>query len=126
MGGAGVPLGLEWAGEIVEVGGKVTGHHVGDRVMGAGQGAFAEYIAANAKRIHAVPDGMAFTQAAAFPVALQTMHDAIATAGRLTPGQSVMIQGASSGVGIVGMQVARMPGMRSITWRAMPISARSR
>lgn len=53
---------------------------------------------------------MSFTQAAAFPVALQTMHDAIATNGRLEPGQSVMIQGASTGVGLIGMQIAKVLG----------------
>ena len=54
-----------------------------------------------------MPNDLPFEQAAALPVALQTMHDAIATNGMLEAGQSVLIQGASSGVGLMGLQIAR-------------------
>jgi len=110
VGGVGTPLGLEWAGEIAEVGAAVTAWRAGDRVMAAGGNAFAEYAVGHARRIYAVPDGLSFEQAAGLPVALQTMHDAIATHGMLQPGQSVLIQGASSGVGLMGLQAAKLFG----------------
>ena len=53
---------------------------------------------------------MTFTQAATLPVALQTMHNAVVTAGRLKKGESILIQGASSGVGLMGMQIAKFMG----------------
>lgn len=113
-GGMGVPLGLEWAGDIVAVGGGVDegadGLKVGDRVMGAGPGAFSERVIAHARWVYPVPDGLAIEQAAALPVSLQTMHDAITSNGQLVPGQSVLIQGASSGMGLMGVQIARLLG----------------
>ncbi len=109
-GGQGIPLGLEWAGEIVEAGAAVTRWKIGDRVMAAGGAAFAEYAVGHEWRLYAVPAGMSFQEAACFPVALQTMHDAIATNGQLQAGQSVLIQGASSGVGLLGLQVAKVLG----------------
>ena len=110
VGGAGTPLGLEYAGEIVAIGSEVTGWKVGDRVMAAGGNAFAEYAVGHSKRIYPVPPNLSFEEAATFPVALQTEHDAIKTNGQLSKGQTVLIQGASSGVGIIGMQVARFLG----------------
>ena len=53
---------------------------------------------------------MGWEQAATLPIALQTMHDALATNGDLQPGGSVLIQGASSGVGLMGLQIARELG----------------
>jgi NADPH2:quinone reductase len=79
FGGAGFPMGLEFAGEIGEVGPRVDGHRVGDRVMGAGLAAVGEYTIGYPRRMYAVPAGMLFEQAATLPVALQTMHDAVST-----------------------------------------------
>ena len=110
MGGLGQPLGLEWAGRILEVGEGVSGWHVGDRVMTTGGGAFAEYAVSDASRLVKIPDDLSFQQASTLPVALQTMHNALCTAGELQPGQSVLIQGASSGVGLMGMQIAKVLG----------------
>jgi len=75
--------------------------------MAASGGAFADYVVGHARRIYPVPNDLSFEQASALPVALQTMHDAIATNGMLEAGQSVLIQGASSGVGLMGLQIAR-------------------
>lgn len=110
VGGAGTPLGLEWAGEIVEIGAEVTNWQVGDRVMAAGGNAFAEFALGSMNHIYPMPDNLTFEQAATFPVALQTEHDAIVSNGQLERGQSVLIQGASSGVGLIGMQVAKAMG----------------
>jgi NADPH2:quinone reductase len=109
-GGAGAVLGLEWAGEVAEAGAAVSGFRPGDRVMGSGAAAFAEFVAADWGRVQKIPRGMDFQQAATLPVALQTMHDAVVTHGELKAGQSILILGASSGVGLMGLQIARAKG----------------
>jgi NADPH2:quinone reductase len=57
---------------------------------------------------------MSYQRAASLPIALNTMHDALVTNGRLRAGESVLIQGASSGVGIMGLQIARLMGARLV------------
>ena len=110
-GGAGTVLGMEWAGEVAALGPGVSGLEPGQRVMGSGAAAFAGFVCVPAEAAMAVPDAnMSFESAVCFPVGLRTMHNAIVTAGRLQPGQSVLIQGASSGVGLLGMQIARVMG----------------
>ncbi len=110
-GGSGTVLGLEWAGEVAACGASVTHVKPGDRVMGSGKGAFAEYAVADRGRVTPLPQAeMGFEQAATLPIALQTMHDAIVTNGGLQAGESVLIQGASSGVGLMGLQIARRMG----------------
>lgn len=110
-GGAGTVLGLEWAGEVTAVGTGVTAFRVGERVMGSGKGAFAEVAVADQGRVSPLPrEGMSFAEAVTLPIALQTMHDALITNGRLQAGESVLIQGASSGVGLMGLQIARLRG----------------
>jgi NADPH2:quinone reductase len=111
LGGAGAIAGLEWAGEVAEVGSEVKGIKPGDRVMCSGSGGYAEYAVCDWGRVSPIPaNNMTFLQAATLPVALQTMHDALITNGRLRNGESVLIQGASSGVGIMGLQIARLMG----------------
>jgi NADPH2:quinone reductase len=110
-GGAGAILGLEFAGEVVETGGQVTGIKAGDRVMCSGNAGYAEYAVTDYGRVAKIPaNNMTFAQAATLPVALQTMHNAVVTAGRLKKGESILIQGASSGVGLMGMQIAKFMG----------------
>lgn len=110
-GGPGTILGLEFAGEVDAVGAGVTGLSPGDRVMASGGSAYAEYALADAGRVSKIPaNNMSFVQAATLPVALQTMHNAIVTAGRLQASESVLIQGASSGVGLMGLQIAKVMG----------------
>ena len=110
IGGAGTVPGLEWAGEVEEVGAEVTSFRTGDRVMCSGSGGYAEYAATDHGRASPVPDGMSFETATTLPVALQTMHNAIVTIGRLQRGESILIQGASSGVGLMALQIARRRG----------------
>ncbi|MCJ2126977.1 zinc-binding dehydrogenase [Methylobacterium sp. J-077] len=106
-GGPGPIPGLEWAGEVVAVGTAVNDFHPGDRVMCSGAGAYAEYAVADHGRTLPLPAGMPFDTAATLPVALQTMHDALITQAHLQQGETVLIQGASSGVGLMGLQIAR-------------------
>jgi len=107
--------GLEWSGEVVEYGAEVRGFKPGDRVMCSGQGAYAEYAVADYGRTSPVPtNNMSWEQAATYPVALGTMHDAIVTNAKLQHGESIVIQGASSGVGLMGLQIARLKGAKLV------------
>jgi NADPH2:quinone reductase len=111
VGGVGARLGLECAGEVEAVGSEVEGIKPGDRVMGSAPGGFAEYVVTDAGRVHRIPgNNMSYEQAACFPVALQTMHNAVVTAGRLKRGETMLMQGASAGVGLMGMQIGKLMG----------------
>ena len=111
IGGTGTIVGLECAGEVEAVGAAVTDFKPGDRVMSSAAGGFAEYAVADAGRAHKIPaNNMSYEQAACMPVAVQTMHNALVGAGRLKKGETVLIQGASSGVGLLGMQIAKHMG----------------
>ena len=88
-GGAGTVLGLEFAGEVEAVGAEVKGVKAGDRVMCSGNGGYAEYAVADWGRVATIPaNNMSWEQAATLPVALQTMHNAVVTAGRLKAGET--------------------------------------
>jgi NADPH:quinone reductase-like Zn-dependent oxidoreductase len=115
IGGVGARLGLECAGEVEAVGSEVTGIKAGDRVMGSAPGGYAEYAVTDFGRVHRIPaNNMTYEQAACFPVALQTMHNAVVTAGRLKHGETLLIQGASSGVGLMGMQIGKFTGAAQV------------
>jgi NADPH2:quinone reductase len=113
-GGIGTVLGIEWSGEVAELGPDAQGVKLGDNVMGSGAAAFAEYTLADHGRLFQVPEGMRFEDAATLPVALTTMHNAVVTNGALQAGQSVLIQGASSGVGLMALQIARLGGAKIV------------
>jgi len=111
VGGVGARLGLECAGEVEAVGSEVPGLKPGDRVMSSAPGGYAEYAVTDWGRVHRIPaNNMTYEQAACLPVALQTMHNAIVTAGRLKGGETLLIQGASSGVGLMGLQIGKLMG----------------
>jgi NADPH2:quinone reductase len=115
VGGIGARLGLECAGEVEAVGSEVTAFKAGDRVMASAPVGYAEYAVTDAGRAHRIPaNNMTFEQAACFPVALQTMHNAVVTAGRLKRGETLLIQGASSGVGLMGMQIGKLMGASKV------------
>jgi NADPH:quinone reductase-like Zn-dependent oxidoreductase len=113
-GGVGTVLGMEWAGEVAELGPDTKGVKIGDRIMGSGGAAFAEYTLADHGRLFHAPSNMNFEEAATLPVALATMHNAVVTIGGVQAGQSVLIQGASSGVGLMAMQIARLKGAKLV------------
>ena len=111
VGGVGARLGLECSGEVEAVGSDVKAVKPGDRVMASAPGGFAEYVVTDAGRVHRIPgNNMSYEQAACFPVALQTMHNAVVTAGRLKHGETMLMQGASAGVGLMGMQIGKLMG----------------
>ena len=125
-GGVGTVLGMEWAGEVAELGPDAKGVAVGDRIMGSGGSAFAEYTLADHGRLFRVPSDMSFEEAATLPVALATMHNAVVTIGGLQAGQSVLIQGASSGVGLMAMQIAKLKGARLVIGSSTDAARRAR
>jgi NADPH2:quinone reductase len=115
IGGVGARLGLECAGEVDAVGDEVEGVRPGDRVMSSAAGGYAEYAVADWGRVHRIPgNNMSYEQAACLPVALQTMHNAIVTAGRFKRGETLLIQGASSGVGLMGLQIGKFLGAAQV------------
>ena len=100
-----VVAGGELAGEVVGVGDGVTGWRVGDRVMSQGAG-YAELAAVDARLAMHVPALLSWEEAGALPVALLTMHDALVTNGRWQTGESVLVHAVTSGVGVIGAQLA--------------------
>ena len=126
-GATGATVGLDWAGEVVEVGAEAKGGFKrGDRVMCAGAGGYAEYAVCDWGRVVHIPDDMSFEHAATLPVALGTMHDALVTNGRLKAGESVLIQGASSGVGLMALQIAKLLGARLVVGTSTNAERRAR
>ena len=127
-GGVGTVLGMEWAGEVAELGPEAKGVKVGERVMGSGGAAFAEYTLADHGRLFRIPGNanMNFEEAATLPVALATMHNAVVTNGALQAGQSVLIQGASSGVGLMAMQIAKLKGAKLVIGSSTDATRRGR
>lgn len=102
--------GVDVAGEVVATGRTVTQFKPGDAVFGAGQGAFAEYACAPQAKLAAQPEGVSFEQAAAVPIAGLTALQALRDKGRLQPGQKVLINGASGGIGTFAVQIAKSFG----------------
>jgi len=111
IGGPGTIPGMEFAGEVVEVGAGVKGIKVGDRVACSGGAGYAEYAVTDYGRVMPIASSaISYEQAVTLPIAVLTMHDAIVTNGRLRAGDAIVIQGASSGVGLLGMQIAKLMG----------------
>ncbi|HEY5858359.1 MAG TPA: zinc-binding dehydrogenase [Aldersonia sp.] len=102
--------GLELAGEVEAVGTGVSTFAVGDRVMGAGLGAFAGHALIDHRHALAVPASLSWTDAAALPVGLATEHDALVTQGGFAAGERVLVVGATTGIGLIGVQLAKALG----------------
>jgi len=103
--------GMEVAGVITELGTGVSGLKLGDRVLSSvGRGAYAEEVVVEADSAHPIPAAMDFVTAAAFPVAYSTSHGAFAWRGRLRAGESVLVLGASGGVGLTAVEIAKAMG----------------
>jgi NADPH2:quinone reductase len=120
--------GLEFAGEVDEVGEGVAGVAVGDRVFGlCGGGGYAESLVVHGRCLAPIPDGLSFTEAAAVPEAFITAWDALVTQAGLGAGERVLIHAAGSGVGTAAVQLARAIGARSVgTARSAPKLERAR
>ena len=108
------PVGGECAGEVAAVGSGVTGVKLGDRLMCRCPGSHAEYTLINQRAAMPIPDGLSWEQAASMPNVFVTAHDALTTSAGLQAGESVLINAASSGVGVAAIQVARVLGAKPI------------
>lgn len=108
--------GLEGAGLVTETGAGVTHVEVGSRVlfMARRGGAFATEITMPAATVVPLPDEVAFTTAACFPITYGTAHFALTHRGRLAAGESVLVTGAAGGVGIAAIECARALGAGTI------------
>jgi NADPH:quinone reductase-like Zn-dependent oxidoreductase len=104
-------LGVDFAGIVEAVGDKVTQFKPGDEVFGGRTGAYAEYVLVRDDRaiVH-IPEGVSFEQAASLPIAALTALQALRDKGNLQPGQKVLINGASGGVGTFAVQIAKSMG----------------
>jgi NADPH:quinone reductase-like Zn-dependent oxidoreductase len=104
-------LGTDYAGVVEAVGSGVTEFRPGDEVFGGRSGAFAEYVAARADRavVHK-PANVTFEQAAAVPIAALTALQGLRDHGQIKPGQQVLINGASGGIGTFAVQIAKSFG----------------
>jgi NADPH:quinone reductase-like Zn-dependent oxidoreductase len=103
--------GLEYAGEVADVGSNVRDFAIGDRVYGiAGGGAHAELLSVPAKTAARAPDALSWADLGAIPEAFITAHDALVTQAKLSPGERLLIHAVGSGVGLAAVQVARAVG----------------
>jgi NADPH:quinone reductase-like Zn-dependent oxidoreductase len=104
-------LGVDMAGQVEAVGKNVTQFKPGDEVFGARTGAFAEYVCARADRAVVLkPANLTFEQAASVPIAAITALQGLRDKGKIQPGQKVLINGASGGVGTFAVQIAKSFG----------------
>lgn len=116
-------IGLDVAGEIISMGDNVTGWQVGDRVLvdplnrvdggligETSHGGLAERCRVPAHQLIKLPDGVSFAEAAALPVAYGTAWRMMQTIGQIQPGEKVLILGASGGVGVCAVQLAKLAG----------------
>jgi len=116
--GAPRPTGIEFAGEVAALGapqGKSGSRFKpGDRVMGHWQAGQAEYVAADERLLVPVPQRLSWIQAAAWLNVFVTAHDAIVTNAALKSGESILVNAASSGIGVAALQIARLIGAKPI------------
>lgn len=103
-------VGRDVAGRVEAVGKNVAEFKPGDEVFGTCRGALAEYAVAPESALVMKPDGVTFEEAAGVPVAAMTALQGLRDKGKIQPGQKVLINGASGGVGTFGVQIARSFG----------------
>ncbi|MBC2902310.1 NAD(P)-dependent alcohol dehydrogenase [Streptomyces cupreus] len=102
--------GRDFAGRVEAVGSGVTDLAPGDEVFGEADGAFAEYVCAPGDSVGPKPSNLTFEQAAAIPLAGNTALIGVRDVGAVRPGQSLVINGASGGVGTFAVQLGKVYG----------------
>ena len=113
--GASDVLGLEIAGEIEAVGEGVTRWTVGDRVCALlGGGGYAELAVVDARHVLPIPEGLDYVQAAVLPETVFTVFANVFEGGALKAGETLLIHGATSGIGVTAIQMAKAAGARVI------------
>ncbi|MGZ9114690.1 MAG: NAD(P)H-quinone oxidoreductase [Brevundimonas sp.] len=109
--GASDVLGLEVAGEVVQIGDGAARWSLGDKVCALlGGGGYADHAVVDARHALPVPDGLDLIQAAALPETVCTVFANVFEAGALKAGQTLLIHGATSGIGVTAIQMARAAG----------------
>jgi NADPH:quinone reductase-like Zn-dependent oxidoreductase len=109
-------LGVDYAGTVAEVGNAVTRFRPGDEVFGCRNGSFAEFVRVREERaIVPKPPGATFADAASVGVAALTALQGLRDKGKLEPGQKVLVNGASGGVGTYALQIAKALGAETVT-----------
>ena len=104
------PLGVEFCGRVLSVGGKVSGIRPGDRVMGLGWGSLRDVVMANPELITHVPDNFSDEDAVTLPNAFATAYHCLVERARLRAGERVLIHAAAGGVGLMATQLAQHLG----------------
>jgi putative PIG3 family NAD(P)H quinone oxidoreductase len=117
-------LGLEVSGRVVEVGAEVATLKVGDEVCALTPGgAYAEYCAVPASHCLPIPKGLSLLQAAALPENFFTVWTNVFDRGRLQSGETFLVHGGSSGIGLTAIQLAKAFGARVFTTVGNPAKA---
>ncbi len=107
-------LGLEFAGEVAEIGESVTNFKIGDRVFGiTAGGAQAEFLLTDESLLARIPNNLNFVEAATIPEAFITAHDGIFTQGNLRESETLLIHAVGSGVGLAALQLAKAKNIKT-------------
>jgi NADPH2:quinone reductase len=106
--------GIEFAGEVIALGADASGVKTGDRVMGHWRGGQAELVTVDPRLLVKIPDRLSWVEAAAWLNVFMTSHDAMITNAGLRRGESVLINAASSGIGVASLQIAKLFGAKPI------------
>ncbi|RZI62037.1 MAG: zinc-binding alcohol dehydrogenase [Rubrivivax sp.] len=114
QGGGAKPLGAEAAGEVVQVGADVPGWKIGDRAMGRCAGGFADFALISVAEALHVPDALDWTEAGAIPLTFLVVYDMLVVQGRLKAGETLLVAGGSSGVGVAALSAAKAMGAQVI------------
>ncbi|KAM3605510.1 uncharacterized protein V6R79_026453 [Siganus canaliculatus] len=114
--------GSDAAGVVEAVGEGVTGLKAGDRVFTTAtvNGGYAEFTVAAADCVHKLPDALDFTQGAAIGIPYFTAYRALVHKAHVTPGETVLVHGASGGVGVAACQIARALGLKVLGTAGTP------
>ncbi len=100
--------GLEVSGEITEIGDEVTDKKIGDKVCALiASGGYAEYVAVDSTHCLPIPEGISLTDAAAIPETVFTVWFNVFHLGKLQPYEKLLIHGGTSGIGTMGLQMAK-------------------